>query len=623
MENNEDLIYRNNCRVFETLYPRLFYIYKKKLEEQDKVDSRFEFSFFNGKKGHPTFSVKTPDGTVMHGHSIYDPYQEAEKKFQGITFDEGDRIVLLGFGFGYHIEHLLKIAPKCQIIAVEPFITVFDAALRNRNLLDILKTPRVLPTIRMDPESLSYSLGAGASPLNLPRFRVFTLPYFNLLPDLQNLISDTMANFRDYLMFNLFTGFFAGDTFFKNTVNNFLVAVRSPGINALKDQFKNRPVFVIAPGPSLEKNMDELKKVKGKALIIAVDTATKILRTRDIIPDVIITVDYQTANYEKFKGVDTSASFLVPAIEVCPEIPEHHTGKAFTYYHSGATAELYDPILERKGLLGSGGSVLTDAFNLAVHMGGNPIIFAGVDLGFPGKKWYADGSFEGGKFTRNIQEGKVELIEVPDIYGNPMPTYRSFYSFLRYFNSLIPSLETKVIDATEGGARITGTEIMTLRDAIEQYVTEPYDPIEILTDIHEKFSPPDLKELSKKIIKYEKKYDEITTQTSKAFEGCEKALRMIEKKKFDEKLIRKLKKIKNIKSKIKKEGKYIDFMASALERMMAAVFYYEEDENAPREERYRIIVEMSKMLFENIHKSSQFVKAHFSEIVERLRKEEI
>ncbi|MEW6201167.1 MAG: 6-hydroxymethylpterin diphosphokinase MptE-like protein, partial [bacterium] len=491
----------------------------------------------------------------------------------------------------------------------------------TRDMSRIFASRRVLPAIRIDPESLSYSLAANASPLNLPKYRVFSLPHFNLLPDLQNLISDTMANLRDYFLFNLFTGLFAGETFFKNTVNNFLVAVRNPGVNALKDQFKNRPVFVVAPGPSLENNMNELKKVKGKALIIAVDTATKILRRIDLVPDMIVSVDYQTKNYEKLRGVDTSESFLVPAIEVCPEIPEHHTGKSFTYYHSRITSELYDPILEQKGLLGSGGSVLTDAFNLALHMGGNPIIFAGVDLGFPGKKWYADGSFENGSSTKLIQDGKIELIEVPDIYGNPMPTYRSFYSFLRYFNSLIPSLDIKVIDATEGGARIAGTEIMKLSDTIEQYVAEPYNPVEILNEIHSKFTAPDMEKVSKKIVKYVKKYSEIGSLSSKAIENCEKAIRMIEKKKFDEKLIRLLNRIKNQKSKIRREGKYVDFMTTALERMMVTVFSYEDDENATRGERYRTVVEISRMMFDNIGKSSLFVRDHFSEIAERLRKE--
>lgn len=43
--------------------------------------------------------------------------------------------------------------------------------------------------------------------------------------------------------------------------------------------------IVVAAGPSLNKNIYELKKAKGKAFIVAVDTAIKPLLKAGIVPD--------------------------------------------------------------------------------------------------------------------------------------------------------------------------------------------------------------------------------------------------------------------------------------------------------------------------------------------------
>ena len=51
------------------------------------------------------------------------------------------------------------------------------------------------------------------------------------------------------------------------------------------------PAIVVAAGPSLNKNIDELKRAKGKAFIIAVDTAIKPLLKKGIIPDMFAIVD--------------------------------------------------------------------------------------------------------------------------------------------------------------------------------------------------------------------------------------------------------------------------------------------------------------------------------------------
>lgn len=613
--------YFNNRNFLKQIQPSVFNACEALLKEEEKADDGFEYEFFNGKKGDLTVLVKSPDGREVHAHSIYDPIREWERRFENVEFTEEDRIVLVGFGLGYHIEYLLNKAPKSTIVVIEPFIRLFDEVLKRRNLMGILSNARVIIALGTTPEYISFATGQGVSPLRMPNFRLYSLPYVALMPEMNDTISTAIANIRENMLFNFYTGLFAGDKFFQNTVDNFPVAIRNPGICSLRNRFSKKPAFVIAPGPSLEKNVEQLHRVKGNALIIAVDTATKPLQLHGIMPDMIVTLDYQTKNHEKLKGVDTSSAYLVPAIEVCPEIPRDHKGKAFTYYHSPTTAALYDPILGDRGILGSGGSVLTDAFNLAFYTGADPIIFVGVDLGFPGKRWYADGSFEGGRFTKDINDGKIELIEIEDVYGNPMYTYRSFHAFLKYFNSFIPTLPIKVIDATEGGAKIDGTVIMNLSDAIDEHLTDPYKSMECLDNIHSEYKAPDKDELITKVDENTAKYKELARICRKGIEECEKSMRLIKKKRFDSTLVTRLKKINDYQGRIKDEGKYIDFISAGLEFMMLKVFSFEENKEDPRDVKYRRVVEVSRESFEHLRKAMKYVHVHFEEIADKIRKE--
>ena len=54
---------------------------------------------------------------------------------------------------------------------------------------------------------------------------------------------------------------------------------------------KDISAIVIAAGPSLNKNIKELKRAKGKAFLIAVDTAVKRLLKEGIVPDMYATLD--------------------------------------------------------------------------------------------------------------------------------------------------------------------------------------------------------------------------------------------------------------------------------------------------------------------------------------------
>lgn len=623
-ECSDNEVFNKNLLAMRALYSN----FVKQLEmtpDPPWPDSIFKFDFIDGNKGFPTFAVIAPDGRRIYGHSTFDPYKEFEKKFGDTVFEPHDRIIVMGFGFGYHIEHLIENTNGQMIVVVEPFPTLFREAMKRRDLSHIFKSGRVVITVSLDPADLSFVMGTGLSPINLPNIITYSLPYFGIIPTASDNVSRAIEIMKNNLLFNMFTGFYGGHVFLENVIKNFSFAYRNPGILDFKEKLKGKPVFVIAPGPSIERNVELLKEVKGKALIIAVDTATRILLHNGIEPDVISTIDFQIENYDKLKDIDTSFAYLVPAIEVCPEIPKHHKGKAIAYYHSATTASLYDPILGQKGAIGSGGSVLTDAINLATYFGADPLILMGVDLGFPGNRWYADGSFDNGEFTRQLRDGEVSTVEVADVYGNPLVTYPSFFAFLNYLDASFQRAGIKIIDATEGGASIKGTVAMTAADAIEEYVAEGYAPLEILDEIHKKFDPPSPEDVLKKVDKMLGKFKKLQRLVERGMKHADKALELTEDVDKSDgakaQFVACLGKMQGAKQQIKKMGAELEFLTPLLERSMVSVFRHDssvmKDQTLSIREKkpaYREVVELDRSMHLSIKFATESFIEHFNKI---------
>ncbi|MFA6451653.1 MAG: 6-hydroxymethylpterin diphosphokinase MptE-like protein, partial [bacterium] len=563
------------------------------------------------------------------GHSLFDPQRDADKKFKPEDFNEEDRVVLLGFGFGYEVRRLIEIESEknISIIVIEPYVSVFKKALETVDLTDIIEKRKVVISFCVEPTELQYALLANVSHMNLPRFNVRVLPHATLYPDIFHIVGLARRELMTFITFNMVTGILAGPIFQNNLIMNFIVALKNPGIIELQDKFKNLPIFIVAPGPSLDANADMLKRVKGKALIIACDTATRILLRHGIEPDAIATIDFQPANFFKLRGIDTSFAYLFPALEVTPHLPLNHNGRMFNYYHSQLSSKVFDPILGEKGLISTGGSVLTDAFNIALSLGGDPIILVGVDLGFPGMKWYSEGSFDNGKFTRNLNDKKVEIIEVEDIHGNPMPTYRSFYEFIKWFRKRIEMTDAKVIDATEGGAKIEGAEIMSLSDAIDKYVTDDSDPRKILSDAYESFSPPPINTALEKIDEFIKDYGEIMGEMRKSAKSCKRALEILERSKVIEgnkELIRLLMRVKDSKQYLKNEkiDSRLGFLTPMMEKLMAEIFYHTQDESLPKRDQYAKLVSLDMDFYEKVIKGAENMKLHMESIRDEILLEE-
>lgn len=256
-----------------------------------------------------------------------------------------------------------------------------------------------------------------------------------------------------------------------NYLNNIFKLIDEAGIQELSDvvqEFVNYPAVIVSAGPSLDKNVKILNEYKGMVFIVAVDAALNTLKENNVIPDLVVTMD---PKFEKINAMcDKRYNNLPMIVNVISgyKLLKSHTGRKFFDLQQnnfiGTIADEYNKILP---ILGTGGSVANSAFSFLEFAGFKNIILIGQDLAYPNNRLHANGAFEN---ERDIEAESGKYYYVRDIYGNNVLTEKNMDLYRLWFeNAIAGNSSLNVIDATEGGALIKGTTIMTLNEAMDIY----------------------------------------------------------------------------------------------------------------------------------------------------------
>jgi len=146
--------------------------------------------------------------------------------------------------------------------------------------------------------------------------------------------------------------------------------------------------------------------------------------------------------------------------------------------------------LGARGGLQAGATVAHLAFYLAAYMGCDPIIFVGQDLAFTGHVFYIPGveihqswrselnrfnTIEHKEWERIVRNRPI-LRRVPGVDGGELYTDELLLTYLEQFEKDIAAVPARVINATEGGARIRGTANMKLSEVAERFCQRRIDP---------------------------------------------------------------------------------------------------------------------------------------------------
>ncbi len=349
---------------------------------------------------------------------------------------------------------------------------------------------------------------------------------------------ELIAYLRDWESeFKLIIGNDLDDTLLgvKNNIINFPDLLKSAMLGDFlteaKQYYQGKPAVIVATGPSLNKNIDLLAEYQDKALILACDASLEPLRKHSIKSDLVGTVERGLKTYQKFyegKNLENEV-FFGPAIvrpELIAEFPER---RILCFKENGAYYEMFNKFTDGASEGVYGASVAHILLHLAHKLECDPIILVGQDFAYA-----KDGTShaESSEVSEDIDIQDANLF-IEGIDGEMLATSPIWKMFLTVSENMIEKYDIdNVIDATEGGAKIKGTEIMTLKEALGDYPKlekpEMLNLVQTLIRSSEetaKFKEQSLQELQELLMMFSKLNDDIQI----ALKDNKKATNRVEK----------------------------------------------------------------------------------------------
>ncbi len=442
------------------------------------------------RSGASTAKVSAPGGDSFYLHSRHDPESEAQRWAESIPLQEKYALVVCGLGLGYHIKALFtRLKGEAFLLCVEPSIPMIATAFCCVDLSEALASRRLL-LLTDDDKSRLHSLLQPFSTLMMLGTQVARhAPSARLAAREHAAIVHGITEFVTFARMALVTLVGNSKITCRNIAMNLPTYVTTPPIDVLKDRFAGNPGVVISAGPSLGRNIDQLGELKGRAVLCAVQTTLRPLMQRGIMPDFVTSLDFHEMSQKFFEGVgDLSHTHLVAEPKATWHVLDHYPGPVSLLDNAWARLVVGEELGARAGLP-AGATVAHLAFYLARYMGCDPIIFVGQDLAFTGHVFYVPGveihqawrgelnrfnTIEQKEWDRIVRNRPI-LRRVPGADGVELFTDELLFTYLEQFEKDITSTGARVINATEGGVRIRGTQTMTLREAARRFCQTPID----------------------------------------------------------------------------------------------------------------------------------------------------
>ena len=491
---------RGDHELIKKLFgPKRLNIYNSAAPEMDPSLKLFKAG--NGELS-ATYGIAGSASASVGLHSSYNPAVEAQRALAGVPVRDGALYVLMGAGLAYNLDALLKRikdegALNCRILLFE------------KNPAFMLAFAERLAGAAAPPDYGFTYICAGNDEGFIERFIKNRIDYVNFSSVEFIEHKPSMALYGDFYrekreqvrlllreqLQNMLTRFELEGLWIANSLVNAKAYLKNPDYSALAGCFPGHTAVIVSAGPSLDRDLETLRKARGRTFIICVDTALKALLLSGLAPDITVTVDSQKDNFRDFAGIDTEELILAADIVAAPDIYSHFRGKIF----AGVTAEVevcgressirVNPVADllwqltgRKGYLQNGGSVATAAFDLARICGASCVILTGQDLAYDNDKTHTTGAYfmeetEGFSrfFTREKTFYRRSGRQLGKKHRQGRETVLDIYA--SWFSDAAQKAEITCINAS-GGRDIPNFKRMGLADALDLYGRGPGEPFD-------------------------------------------------------------------------------------------------------------------------------------------------
>ena len=416
------------------------------------MESKYYIEYLNTKNGEKT--VKINDYFL---HSKYNPSKEASD-FAEKNFKPERLQLIYGYGAGHFVKAIQKKAKNGEkIIVIEPILSIVDEL---KDLIVISASSEAAIREKLD-ENITLT----------DNINVIISPNYDKI---DNYIYSQVLNAINKKMHSDFVAESTHRFFNKQWPENYLLnlqyVLKDQSILKLKEKY-SAPVVIASGGPSLTKQLDNLKLYRNNIILIAAGSTVNTLLHNNIQPDYVITVDGSEANFNHFKDIKNINSKIIYTLYNHHLIRPVFSNEGY-YFTANSTMDrhLQKFIEEPVPFLSGGTSVANYAYSLATYITTGPISIIGQDLAFTNNKTHADYN-KNSRQLEEISESEKIFIQIDGYYGEKVLSDYVFMTMKESFEKLYKTLgENRIVfNCTEGGALINGMKNMPFVEFLNKY----------------------------------------------------------------------------------------------------------------------------------------------------------
>ena len=458
-------------------------------------------------------------------HNRQNPLAEAKEIFSMAANTPVSIHIIYGLGLGYLFQ-VASANSSGTVILYEPDLNIIKTAFSLVDFSnDILKNNVfITDNIEKAGEYIYQKSNVKNTPLMLTTaaYREMAPEKFNeMVEKLQRLVGSYSLDLK-----------YTQQKFYPITrtiIQNIPNLIKEPPLSSIKDFYKGQTAVVVSAGPTLDRDIETIKKYRDNIVLIVVGTAMKTIAKHGITPDFLCIIETFDSS-KQLEGLDLSQVNFVTEPYSNINLRKFKFKQIYSHISDNMPVNSFwsKIINEKTDEYLSKGTVSYTALNVARILGCSKIVMVGQDLAYiDGQCYSKDSAYkdlecrfnkEGNKweitakdfdnFVRSLsnypdEETRIKaaktrlknlnnsLYYVKSIKGEQIPTESVYAAFIRPLSEFAQRFsDRKFINTSLVGAQIDGYENIQLEEALKD--TKPIQNRELNCDY--KFDINDIEE---------------------------------------------------------------------------------------------------------------------------------